>query len=107
MAIIFLIAAVVSVLQWTVVSYAALGLFSFDLQLITLVFFSVRRGFKTGLALGIFFGVFNGIFGITAFWANVFIYATICFASEYAAKWFYRQSLFTCLLILILAAAAF
>lgn len=97
---IFFIAILISILQLTAVTYTRVGPFSFDLQIIALVFFSLRHGFKVGVTLGLFFGIFKGLFSISSFWSNIFLYTAIGSIIGYIGRWFYKESLPTFLLML-------
>lgn len=102
---IFLIAILVSILQFTAVSFARIGPHTFNLQVITLVFFSLRYGPRTGLALGIFFGLFNGLIGVGPVPASLITYMLIGLVTGYISRWFYKESL-TAFLFLVLCSLA-
>jgi len=89
---IFFLAAIVSILQFTAVTYTRAGHFTFDLQMIVLVFFGLRYGIQRGLFLGALFGIFNGIFSINPFWVSVILYPAIGAVVGYLSKWFYKES---------------
>lgn len=103
---IFFIAATCSILQLTAVMYAKDSPPTFNLPVIALVFFSLRKGFKTGLALGVFFGLFTGIFTIGSFWQNILIYAAVGCAIGYIGRWFYRDNIFSFICMVFFANAA-
>jgi thiamine transporter ThiT len=100
------IAIVISILQLCAVTYTRFGSFTFDLQLIGLVFFSFRYGFKTGLVLGLFFGMLSGVFGTESFWQSIFLYAFLGFSIGRAGEWFYKENL-PAFLLMIFCACAF
>jgi len=98
---IFFIAILIPILQLTAVNYAMIGPHSFNLILIVLIFFGLRRGFKTGTALGLFFGTVNGLFSIGSFWSSLFLYAIIGSVTGYIGQWFYRDDLLAFLITLL------
>lgn len=97
---IFFIAILVSILQFTAVPYTRIGPFNFNLEIIALVFFSLRYGLKLGVALGLFFGIVNGIFSTHFFWLNIFLYVVVGSIVGYIGRWFYKENLFTFLLMI-------
>lgn len=101
----FLIAILVSILQFTAVSFARIGPHAFNLQIITLVFFSLRHGLRAGLALGLFFGVFNGVVGAGPVLTSIITYLLIGSITGYISRWFYKESL-TAFLFLVLCSLA-
>jgi|GEM_PF-6688153 len=103
---ILFIALLVPVLQLTAVNYAMIGPHSFNLVLIVLVFFGLRRGLKVATPLGLFFGVVNGLFGTGSFWPNVLLYTMIGSVTGYIGQWFYRDDL-SAFLIMVLASLGF
>jgi len=92
---IFFIALLVVILQITAVSYARIGTAIFDLQIITLAFFGLKKGLKLGLLLGVFFGIFSGLFSTNALWLNIFLYSLTGLAVGYIGRWFYKEQLST------------
>lgn len=102
---IFSIAILSSILQLTALTYARIGPYTFNLDLIVLVFFSLRYGLKLGIALGLFFGIFNGIFSINSFWLNCLLYAAVGSVIGYLGRWFYREHLPVFLLMIFCSLA--
>lgn len=102
---IFFIALIVSILQLTAITYARNGVYTFDLQLIILAFFSLNKGFKVGIALGVFFGIFNCLFGISPFWLNIFLYCLTGFIIGYIGQWLYKESVLTFIVIVFCSMA--
>lgn len=100
-----LVAILVSILQYTAVSFARIGPHTFNLQIITLVFFSFRYGLRTGLALGLFFGVFNGLVGAGPVLTSIITYLLIGLVTGYIGRWFYKESLAAFLLLVLCSLA--
>jgi thiamine transporter ThiT len=103
---IIFIAVLVSILQFTAVNFATIGPYTFNLQIITLVFFSLKRGVATGLGLGLFFGVFNSLVGVGPAHLTIATYLLIGLTVGYAGCWFYRESLGAFLFMVFCALAA-
>lgn len=101
--IVFLIAALVAILEVTAVPYAGVKAVTFNLPVIVLVFFSLKKGFRTGISLGIFFGIFTGIFGVNVLLLNVLLYGAAGFTVGYIGKWFYKEKLLTFLFMVFLS----
>ena len=101
-----LIAILVSILQFTAVGFARIGPHTFNLQIITLVFFSLRYGLRAGLALGLFFGVFNGLVGAAPVFTNIITYLLIGSITGYIGRWFYKESLMAFLFLVLCSLAA-
>jgi thiamine transporter ThiT len=106
MPLIFLIAVLVSILQFTAVNFAGIGPYTFNLQIIALVFFSLRKGLTAGLALGIFFGLFNGLLGVAPVAETLIVYLAIGLITGYVSRWFYRESLAAFLFLVLCSLAA-
>jgi len=102
---VFFIAILSSILQLTALTYARIGPFTFNLELIVLVFFSLRYGLRLGIILGLFFGILNGIFSINSFWLNVFLYAAVGSIVGYLGQWFYKENLLAFLLMIFCSLA--
>jgi len=102
---IFLIAALVVILQITVVPYTRVGTAVFDLQIITLVFFGLKKGLRLGLLLGVFFGIFSGLFSTSSLWLSIFLYGLTGLTVGYIGRWFYKEQLSTFILMIFCATA--
>lgn len=100
------IAVLAAVLQFTAVNFASIGPYAFNLQIITLVFFSLKHGLRVGMALGLFFGLFNGLIGVGPPLPNIIAYLLIGSLVGYVGRWFYRESLLTFLFMVLCSLAA-
>ncbi|MDD5450036.1 MAG: hypothetical protein PHO42_05500 [Candidatus Omnitrophica bacterium] len=103
---IFFVAIAAVILQITALAYVRIGTSTFNLELIILVFVSLKYGPKPGIWLGLFFGAVNGIFAIDSFWVNVLLYSAIGSITGYLGRWFYKETL-PAFLLMIFCSLAF
>ena len=99
----FIIAALAAILSVTASPYAAINTAVFDLPVIVLVFFSLKKGFLTGLVFGIFFGITTGVLGTEDLALDIFLYGAAGCTIGYIGKWFYKEKLTTFLLLVFLS----
>ncbi len=97
---IVLVVLLAAILEVTAVPYAGIRAASFDLPLIVLIFFSLKKGFKLGAILGVFFGVFNGFFSTCSPGLNIILYGLAGFVVGYIGEWFYKERLLTFIIMI-------
>ena len=96
---IFLVALIVAFLEITAVPYARINAATFDLQIIMLVFFSLKKGIRVGTMLGILFGILSGVFSTGSLLLNIILYSLTGFTVGYIGQWFYKERLATFILM--------
>ena len=101
---IFFVAVLSAILEITAVPYASVRAAGFDLPLIVLIFFSLKKGFKFGAGLGVFFGVFNGFFSGISLWLSILLYGLTGVVVGYIGEWFYKERLPTFLFMIFCSA---